>query len=84
MTGVQTCALPICLDVCYLDEDHIRIGNDRIHCTGPRIHVANTADIPFFAMAPDFVYNPINDTWLVVGVVDGPERLADLSGINKF
>ena len=72
------------LDVCYLDEDHIRIGNDRIHCTGPRIHVANTADIPFFAMAPDFVYNPINDTWLVVGVVDGPERLADLSGINKF
>ena len=72
------------LDVCYLDEDHIRIGNDRIHCTGPRIHVANTADIPFFAMAPDFVYNPINDTWLFVGVVDGPERLADLSGINKF
>ncbi len=72
------------LDVCYLDEDHIRIGNARIHCTGPRIHLHNTSEIKFFAMAPDFVYHPVHHPWLIVGVVDNPKRLEDLSDINKF
>ena len=72
------------LDVCYLDEHHIRMGDARIHCTGPRIHLRNTGDIQFFAMAPDFVYDPVRRSYLLVGVVSKPERLDDLSDINKF
>ena len=72
------------LDVCYLDEHHIRIGDARIYCTGPRIHLRNTGDIQLFAMAPDFVYDPVRRGYMLVGVVAKPERLDDLSDINKF
>lgn len=72
------------LDVCYLDEHHIRIGDARIYCTGPRIHLRNTGDIQLFAMAPDFVYDPVRRGYMLVGVVAKPERLDDLSDINNF
>ena len=54
------------LDVCYLDEHHIRIGDARIYCTGPRIHLRNTGDIQLFAMAPDFVYDPVRRGYMPV------------------
>jgi len=69
--------------VAYEDETHIRMGERRIHCTGPRIHLTNTSDIKFFALAPEFIFHPVHQTWLLVGIVD-EERMKDLNDINKF
>jgi hypothetical protein len=39
------------VDISYLDDCHIRVGDDeKFHCTGPRIHVRNAGEIENFRL----------------------------------
>lgn len=72
------------LDVCYMDESHIRIGGEELfHCTGPRIHVRNTGDIENFQLVREFKYDPMSRLYALVGLV-GWERGADINDLNKL
>lgn len=72
------------LDISYLDETHIRIGDEEaFHCTGPRIHVRNTGDIENFQLVKKFQYDPISRFYALIGLV-GWERVADINDLNKF
>lgn len=72
------------IDISYHDEMHIRIGEEeRFHCTGPRIHVRNTADIENFQLVKEFKYDAISRVYALIGLV-GWERAVDISDLNKF
>lgn len=70
-------------DIQYLDEEHIALGSDVIPCTGPRIHMRNTAEVEHFQLIPEFKYDPISKLYLMVGLV-GADRPVDLQDLNKL
>lgn len=53
--------------VSFYDETHIKFGDTLHHCTGPRIHVKSTSEIEHFELMPDFLYDPMRRTYLLVG-----------------
>ncbi len=71
------------LPVTYKDEEHVSVGGEIIHSTGPRIHVSNTKQIEFFRILPDIIYDPVEKLYNLVGVVD-EKRLESVNDINKF
>jgi len=72
------------LDVCYLDDTHIRIGDeDQFHCTGPRLHVRNTGEIENFRFVKEFKYDPMNKIYALVGLV-GNNHVVDINDLNKL
>lgn len=70
------------LDVCYHNENHIRIGNAIIPCTGPRIHVKNTSEIINFRLIKEIKYDNLNDLYALVGLVG--ELQNDDEDLNKI
>ncbi len=70
------------LDVCYYNEDHIKIGDEVIHCTGPRIHVRNTSDVVNFKLLKEIKYDYQNDIYALVGIVG--EREHEAEDLNKI
>ncbi len=71
------------LPVSYEDEDHIKIGDELLYCTGPRIHVRNTAEIDNFRLLHEFWYDPIHKVYALVGLV-GRDKIEDLKDLNKL
>ncbi len=70
-------------DICYLDESHIRIGDDeKYHCTGPRIHVRNAGEIENFQLLKEFKFDPIAKQYALVGLV-GNNHSVDINDLNK-
>ncbi len=67
------------LPVCYVDEGHIRIDDELLPCTGPRTHVKNTEEIEHFRLLPECKYDPVSQTYLLIGLV-GTEK-DDLDGL---
>jgi tRNA A37 threonylcarbamoyladenosine biosynthesis protein TsaE len=65
----------------YCDEEHIKIGDFRITCTGPRIHLRNSAEVENFHLIHELKYDPFSKLYLLVGLVgtDYPENLNDLN-----
>ncbi|MDL2226783.1 hypothetical protein LJB86_03905 [Deltaproteobacteria bacterium OttesenSCG-928-M10] len=62
------------LPISYYDEDHIQIGDDiRIPCTGPRIHVRNTAEIESFRLLKEFKYDKTSGRYALVGTITRKE-----------
>ncbi len=57
------------LPVTYVDNTHIAIGGRTHFCTGPRIHVSNTAIIDNFHLLNHFIYDELNNRYLLVGCV---------------
>jgi hypothetical protein len=71
-------------DVCYLDENHIRIGeNASYHCTGPRIHVRSAGEIEGFHLVKEIMYDPISKVYAIVGLV-GIENAEDIRDLNRI
>jgi hypothetical protein len=72
------------VEVSYSDDNHILIGGEeRFHCTGPRIHVRSAGEIESFRLLPDLFYDPIAKTYSLVGKVgeenpDGIETIHPL------
>ena len=57
------------LPITPADEDHIRIGDDIMECTGVRTHVKSSGQIEAFRLMPELRYNPITREHLLVGIV---------------
>ncbi|MFW5790302.1 MAG: alanine-tRNA synthetase second additional domain-containing protein [Halanaerobiaceae bacterium] len=57
----------------YLDDEHIKIGDYKYVCTGPRIHMNRTGDIEGFQLISDFKVDPRTGFFLMAGLV-GNER----------
>ena len=57
------------LQVSFVDEQHIRIGEQIYSCTGPRVHVARTGEIEHFCAGSEFVFDPISKQYFLVGVI---------------
>lgn len=55
------------IPVSFYDETHIKFGDTLHYCTGPRIHVKNTLEIEHFELMPDFLYDTMRRTYLLVG-----------------
>lgn len=58
------------LDIAYLDDKHIMIGDKAIPCDGPRFHVRNTREIEEFHLHKELIYDPKSNTFCLVGLVD--------------
>ncbi len=74
------------LQICYSDDEHIRVGENIYGCTGPRIHVKRTSEITEFKLLKDFRWDPLQKLYTLAGVVGDPaagspaNSLADYSG----
>ncbi|NDV59666.1 alanine-tRNA synthetase second additional domain-containing protein [Bacteroides sp. 519] len=64
------------LDVCCCDEDHILIGNKKVACNFPRLHVLNTSEIEEFTFIKRFIPDPKTNTYCIVGVLSNNENIA--------
>lgn len=58
------------LDISYYDENHIVLGDKIVECDGPRFHVNNTSEIENFTLIKELVYDPQNDNYCLIGLVD--------------
>lgn len=71
------------LPVSFLDENHIKIGDMKIYCTGPRMHVANTADISSFYLHKQLLHDEVTDEYMLVGIV-GEGHKVNLLDVNRI
>jgi len=69
------------VQVSYVDESHINIGDDLHRCTGPRMHVRSTGEIKNFTLLKELLVEPITNRFLLVGVVD---EIGDLNDLNNI
>ena len=53
--------------------DYIRAGDEKVFCSGKRIHVKRTGEIENFRLLKDFVYDKMSSQYLIVGVVGREE-----------
>lgn len=69
------------LEICYNDEDHIRIGTRSVFpCSGPRIHVRRTGDIQGFRLIKEFKWDPVNKLYFLAGFVGEEPEEGGLGG----
>jgi len=74
--------------VSYVSEDCIKIGDDIISCTGPRIHVKSTGEVENFRLIKEVTFDPMTGEHLIIGLVgdhvdvQGNER--ELSSLNRL
>lgn len=71
------------LDINYVDDQHIKLGDEVIYCTGPRIHMNNTNDIKNFRLVKEFSYSPLDKTYNLIGLVGHADPI-DINDINKL
>ena len=64
------------LDISYLDEDHILIGEKKVKCSFPRLHIRNTSEVEEFTFIKRFIPDPKTDTFCIVGVLSNNEDIA--------
>ena len=72
------------LTITPVDEDHIRIGDDVIECTGVRTHVSSSGLIESFRLLPELRYNPIDQEHLLVGIVGNEQEETGFDRILKI
>ena len=70
------------LSVSYVDEGHISIDGTLHPCTGPRTHVSHTGLVTGFRLLKEFVHDPLNNRYLLVGCV-GENSEQALQNVRK-
>lgn len=55
--------------ISFVDEEHIKIGDAVVLCTGPRNHVKSAGKIQDFTLIKELPYDPISGCYLLVGLV---------------
>ena len=63
----------------YLDDEHIKIGDYKYVCTGPRIHMNRTGDVEGFQLISDFKVDPRTGFFLMAGLVGNGRSQFQLS-----
>ena len=71
------------LEVSFVDDDHIQIGEVTFRCTGPRIHVANTSEIEGFRILHEIQFDRQSGLYFVTGLV-GNQRFENLEDLNSI
>jgi hypothetical protein len=71
------------LPVAPVDENHIRIGDEVMLCTGVRTHVKSTGQIESFRLLPRLQVNPITGAHLLVGIVGDATEEAGFDRVLK-
>ena len=69
------------LPVSYADEKHIRVGEELIECTGPRMHVRSTGEVMKLTLFKELLQEPITDRFLLVGVIGDIGDINDLNHV---
>ena len=69
------------LPVAYADNTHIKLGDNIVHCTGPRVHVAHTGQIENFHLLHHFIYDRFKKEYLMIGCV-GENALENLKRLD--
>ena len=69
------------LPVTYYDDNHITIGTELHHCTGPRTHVRRTSQVENFHLLPHYIYDRLKNQYILVGCV-GEDALENLSKLE--
>jgi hypothetical protein len=72
------------LPVSPVDDNHIRIGDDVMICTGVRTHVKSTGQIECFRLLPKLQVNPITGAYLLVGIVGDVVQEAGFDRVLKI
>ena len=62
--------IALALPVAYYDDEHIMMGSTIINCNGPRFNVNNTDEIKHLHIIKEFIHDPKNDTYCLVGIID--------------
>jgi tRNA A37 threonylcarbamoyladenosine biosynthesis protein TsaE len=62
------------LAIGYLDEEHIRIGDTPLPCSGPGIHIRRTGQITGFCFHKEFHYDPLRRLYVLLGVLEQENR----------
>ncbi|MHC1785601.1 MAG: alanine-tRNA synthetase second additional domain-containing protein [Christensenellales bacterium] len=70
------------LPISFADDQHIYIGPDLHHCTGPRMHVSSTGKIDNFRVLKESHYDEFTDSWLLVGLVG--EHVPNIKDLNRI
>ncbi len=73
------------LPISYVDDAHVRIGDNVQPCTGPRTHVASTGCIEGFRLLKRIVYDPMESCYLIAGRVGpgaGGDSIDDVNDIS--
>ncbi|HCS75440.1 MAG TPA: lantibiotic ABC transporter [Clostridiales bacterium] len=72
------------LDISYLDENHIQLGEGKpYHCTGARSHVKNASEIENFRLIKEYYHDPISKVYALVGLV-GKQKIVDINDLNNL
>jgi len=69
------------VEVSYLDENHIMIGDEKHGCTGPRMHVRSTGAIEKLTLLKELLVEPITEFYLLVGIVG---EIDDMNNLNHM
>lgn len=72
------------LTIVPADEEHIRIGDEVMECTGVRTHVKSSGQIESFRLLPELRFNPISQEHLLVGIVGDTREEAGFDQILKI
>ena len=67
--------------ITYVDENHIRIGDNVQPCTGPRLHVSRTGMIKDFHLLYRFIHDPRENKYMLIGCV-GARNLDYIRKLN--
>jgi hypothetical protein len=71
------------VDVCYVDDNHISIDDNRFECTGPRIHLTNSSQIEYFQLVKELKYNPLTNSYALIGII-GFEDKININELNSL
>ncbi len=70
------------MQICYFDDEHIRVGDNIYECTGPRIHVSRTGGITGFRLLKELRWDPVQKLYTLAGIVGdtpvNPQAAANL------
>jgi hypothetical protein len=53
----------------YHDDKHIKVGENLLECTGPRIHIKKTGEIHNFKLLKEFKWDHHRQLYVMVGLV---------------
>jgi len=71
------------IPISFVDDGHIRIGDDNWSCSGPRMHVKHTGEIKKVTLNKELLLEPITDHYLLVGIV-GEHSDWNIRDLNKI
>ncbi|MDO5036565.1 MAG: alanine-tRNA synthetase second additional domain-containing protein [Porphyromonas sp.] len=63
------------LPINYSDETHITLGDYKLPCSGPRLHMASTGEIEDLHIYRDLPYDQRYQAWCLIGLVGEQSQL---------